>query len=47
MTNPEAVRHIGACWLDRRPSTLAAAFQDLLRRRGRRLTEIGLRPLGG
>jgi DNA-binding transcriptional LysR family regulator len=47
LTNPEAVRHIGACWLDRRPSTLAAAFQDLLRRRGRRLTEIGLRPLGG
>jgi DNA-binding transcriptional LysR family regulator len=47
LTNPEAVRHIGACWLDRRPSTLAAAFQDLLRRRGRRLTEIGLRPPAG
>ncbi|MFD7075847.1 LysR family transcriptional regulator [Nocardioides sp. NPDC059952] len=47
LSNPEAVRHIGACWLDRKPSTLAAAFQDLLRRRGRRLTEIGLRPLAG
>ncbi|MGH3352262.1 MAG: LysR family transcriptional regulator [Nocardioides sp.] len=47
LSNPEAVRHIGACWLDRRPSPLAAAFQDLLRRRGRRLTEIGLRPHAG
>ncbi|WP_454853972.1 LysR family transcriptional regulator [Promicromonospora soli] len=44
ITDPEAVRHIGACWRDRPPSALAASFQSLLRGRGRRLTEIGLRP---
>jgi DNA-binding transcriptional LysR family regulator len=44
ITDPEAVRHIGACWLDHPPSALATSFRALLRRRGRRLTEIGLRP---
>jgi DNA-binding transcriptional LysR family regulator len=47
ITDPEAVRHIGACWLDQPPSALAASFHGLLRRRGRRLTEIGLRPYHG
>jgi DNA-binding transcriptional LysR family regulator len=44
ITDAEAVRHIGACWLDQSPTAIAASFQALLRRRGRRLTEIGLRP---
>lgn len=43
ITDTGAVRTIGACWQDRPPSALAAAFRSLLRRRGRRLTEIGLR----
>ncbi|GAA4694024.1 DNA-binding transcriptional regulator, LysR family [Promicromonospora umidemergens] len=47
ITDPEAVRQIGACWPDRSPSALASSFQSLLRRRGRRLTEIGLRPHQG
>jgi DNA-binding transcriptional LysR family regulator len=44
ISDPEAVRQIGACWLDQPPTALAASFRTLLRRRGRRLTEIGLRP---
>lgn len=47
ITDPEAVRRIGACWRDGSPTALAASFQALLRRRGRRLTEIGLRPHHG
>lgn len=44
ITDPAAVRHIGACWLDQPASAMATSFHTLLRRRGRRLTEIGLRP---
>jgi DNA-binding transcriptional LysR family regulator len=44
ISDAEAVRDIGACWLNKPPTALAAAFQTLLRRRGRRLTEIGLQP---
>lgn len=44
ISDPGAVRHIGACWLDAPASPVAASFRALLRRRGRRLTEIGLRP---
>jgi hypothetical protein len=44
VTDAEALREIGTCWLDRRPSNLAAVLPALLRRRGRRLTEIGLQP---
>jgi DNA-binding transcriptional LysR family regulator len=44
ISDPGAVRQIGACWLDQPPTALAASFRALLRRRGRRLTEIGLRP---
>ncbi|WP_020015016.1 LysR family transcriptional regulator [Promicromonospora sukumoe] len=42
VTDAGAFREIGASWLDQRTTTLAAAFRTLLRRRGRRLTEIGL-----
>lgn len=44
LTDPDAVRHIGACWLNQSTSTLTTSFIRLLKRRGRRLTEIGLRP---
>lgn len=44
LTDAGAVREIGACWPERPPTSLVRDFRALLRQRGRRLTEIGLRP---
>ena len=44
LTDAAAEREIGACWLANEPSALLAEFQRLLRRRGRRITRIGMRP---
>ncbi|MEI2777301.1 MAG: LysR family transcriptional regulator [Tetrasphaera sp.] len=44
LVDPGAEREIGACWRAEGLNALGAAFRTLLRRRGRRLTEIGLLP---
>lgn len=44
LTDASAYRAIGACWQDTAPSELTAEFRRLLRQRGRRITQIGMRP---
>ncbi|WP_228265962.1 LysR family transcriptional regulator [Microlunatus elymi] len=43
IARPVAQREVGAVWPDSRPTSLAAAMQRLLRRRGPALTAAGLR----
>ena len=42
ISRPTAQREVGAVWPDHQPSSLAAAMQRLLRRRGQALTAAGL-----